>query len=82
MPNRANELIRLSNTSGYWESYGSITGMIIARQIDQTLGRMALVETIARGPSDFFGKYVELMKRDNNFPRLSDTVVRELGRSR
>ena len=65
---RSEDIIRLSNTSGYWESYGAITGMIIARQIDQTLGREALVETIANGPADFFGKYAELMKRDGNIP--------------
>ena len=73
---RAQEIIRLSNTSGYWESYGAITGMIIARQIDQTLGRTALVETIASGPTDFFGKYAELMRRDGNIPILSDAIIR------
>jgi hypothetical protein len=57
---RAQEIIRLSNTSGYWDNYGAITGMIIARQIDNTLGRQALVETIAAGPADFFLKYASL----------------------
>jgi len=79
---RAGELIRLANTSGYWESYGSITGMIMARQIDQTLGRLALVETIANGPADFFGKYIDLMQRDNTIPNLSNDILRHFGRSR
>jgi hypothetical protein len=72
---RSEDIIRLSNTSGYWESYGAITGMIIARQIDQTLGRQALMETIANGPADFFSKYGELMKRDGNIPLLSPLVL-------
>lgn len=74
-PRRSGDIIRLSNTSGYWESYGAITGMIIARQIDQTLGRQALEETIASGPEDFFRKYADLMKSDGNIPTLSPQVV-------
>lgn len=74
---RAEELIRASNLSGsHKESYGAFTGMIIARQIDQTLGRDALRETIALGPFDFFGKYIELMKRDSNLPALSEELIR------
>lgn len=79
---RAREIIRLSNTSGYWQSYGAITGMIVARQIDQTLGREALVETIARGPVDFFWKYVELARLDNTLPPLSEEIVHYLSRGR
>ncbi len=78
-PRRAGDLIRNSNTSGYWESYGAITGMIIARQIDNALGRLALMETIALGPDDFFGKYVKLMQKDNGLPALGDEVVRMVG---
>jgi len=77
---RSEDIIRLSNTSGYWESYGAITGMIVARQIDQTLGREALVETIANGPADFFGKYAELMKRDGNIPVISPVVLQNATR--
>jgi hypothetical protein len=77
---RSEDIIRLSNTSGYWESYGAITGMIIARQIDQTLGREALVQTIANGPADFFGKYADLMKRDGNIPTLSPVVIQNAAR--
>ncbi|MEK9137296.1 MAG: DUF5700 domain-containing putative Zn-dependent protease, partial [Bacteroidota bacterium] len=48
---RADELIRASNLSGsHKESYGAFTGMIVARQIDQTFGRDALRQTIALGP--------------------------------
>jgi hypothetical protein len=79
---RANEILRLSNTSGYWQSFGAITGMIVARQIDQILGREALVETVALGPKVFFEKYSELMKRNNDIPLLSDDVLRFLSRTR
>lgn len=79
---RAAQILQQSNTSGYWGSFGSMTGMIVARQIDQTLGRQALSETIALGPYDFFGKYAELMKTRDDVPRLSDNVLRYLGRAR
>jgi len=79
-PQRETELLRTANTSGYWESYGSITGMIVARQIDQTLGRVALVETLRNGPNAFFSTYVRLMKRDPGLPQLSPLVQQELQR--
>lgn len=79
---RAHDIIQMSNTSGFWQNYGAITGMIVARQIDQSLGRSALMETIARGPADFFGKYITLMRGDNSLPPLSDAVVRFLGTAR
>ena len=72
---RASDIIGRANTSGYWQSFGSITGMFIAREIDEQLGRTALVETIAAGPADFFGKYVSLMKRDSNIPSLSAPIL-------
>jgi hypothetical protein len=76
---RIADLMRESNTSGYWESYGSITGMIIARQIDQTLGRGALVETLRGNPEAFFRTYVDLMRRDNGLPALSSQVIQRIG---
>ena len=79
---RASEIIGRANTSGYWQSFGSITGMFIAREIDEQLGRPALVETIAAGPADFFGKYASLMKRNTNIPQLSELVLRHLNNSR
>ena len=80
---RAGDLIRESNLSGsHKESYGAFTGMIVARQIDQTFGRDALRETIALGPVDFFGKYIDVMKRDNNTPQLSDEIVRYISSQR
>ena len=76
-PQRAETLIRASNLSGsHKESYGAFTGMIIAHQIDRTMGREALQQTIARGPFDFFGKYIDAMRGDNNLPALSEEVVR------
>ncbi len=77
-PQKAGEMIRHSNSSGYWESFGAITGMIIARQIDQSMGRAALLETVALGPDDFFGKYVELMRKDPGIPELSDLVISQI----
>ena len=81
-PHRAEEIIRLSNTSGFWESYGAVTGMIIARQLDQSLGRNALVETIAQGPAAFFGRYTDLMKQDTNLPPLSPLLVAQIASMR
>jgi hypothetical protein len=75
---RVSELLRESNTSGYWESFGSITGMMIARQIDQTLGRSALVETLRGPPQVFFRTYVDLMRRDSGVPALSPQVINQI----
>jgi Putative zinc dependent peptidase (DUF5700) len=77
-PGRASRLIQSSNTSGYWESYGAITGLFIARQIDRTLGREALAESIANGPEDFFSKYVAMANHDHAFPALSQQIVRHI----
>ncbi len=81
-PQRAIQILQQANTSGYWGSYGSLTGMIMARQIDQTLGRQALSETIALGPYDFFRKYIGLATSGSEAPRLSDAIVRIIGQSR
>lgn len=77
-PGRAADILRQANTSGYWESYGSMTGMIIARQIDQTLGRSALVGTIDSDPFAFFRVYAQLMRRDPGLPQLSPAILNEL----
>jgi hypothetical protein len=77
-PGRAGDLIRLSNSSGYWDNYGAITGMIVARQIDQTLGRQALTRTIATGPADFFLTYADLARRDDSLPQLSGALITKL----
>lgn len=79
---RADDIIRASNTSGYWDNYGAITGMIVARQVDQTLGRQALVSTVMDGPGAFFRKYVELMGRDPGLPQFSPQVVGALNNAR
>lgn len=81
-PRRAGDLIRMANTSEYWQNYGAITGMIIARQIDNTFGRTALSESIANGPIDFFLKYLEVMKQQNDYPQLSPTVIRYIQQHR
>jgi hypothetical protein len=78
---RAGDLIQQSNTSGYENNYGALTGMIIARQIDRTLGRDALRETITLGPVAFFRKYVELSHRDDSTPPLSEQIIRFLNQN-
>jgi len=77
-PRRAQELLLSANTSGYWESFGAMAGMVMAKQIDQGLGRGALTETIMNGPDDFFSKYITLMRRDPSIPALSSGVVRAI----
>jgi hypothetical protein len=69
-PGRAGAILREANLSGYWESFGSLTGTFIAREIDRQMGRAALIETIERGPLDMFQKYDTLSKRDTNLPEL------------
>jgi hypothetical protein len=76
---RAEELLRTANLSGYWESYGSMTGMFMAREIDMRLGRAALIETIAAGPADFFQKYFTLAERDSNLPQIPPSVAEAIG---
>lgn len=75
---RAGELLRGSNTAAFWESYGVVTGLFIAREIDRTLGRPALAQTVERGPLEFFGVYDRLCGRDSNLPRISPRVRRFL----
>lgn len=77
-PRRAQELLRTANLSGYWESYGAMTGMFLAREIDLRLGRAALIETIARGPIDFFSKYQSLSTQNSTLPILSKRLVSSL----
>lgn len=74
-PYRANYLISTSNTSEYWKSYGAITGMFIARTIDQKLGRAALTATIANGADEFYTRYIQLTERENSLPKLLSFIV-------
>lgn len=76
---RVQELLRTANLSGYWESYGAMTGMFIAREIDIRLGRAALIETLERTPFDFFRKYIALTEEDSNLPKFSPDIVSTLG---
>ena len=74
---RASELIRTANLSGYWESYGAMTGMAMAREIDNHLGRAALIETIANGPIDFFLKYISISDQ-YGLPEFNKTIVERI----
>lgn len=77
---RLSELIRSANLSGFWESYGSMTGMYIARTIDKELGRSSLIETLSLGPMDFFSKYIELTKNNAAFPNLNAALEQEISK--
>lgn len=78
-PRRARALIRAANLSGGdWQSYGAMTGMVMARAIDHVLGRPALVETIAQGPDDFFRKYLAACEQQGDLPRLSDRIAKRI----
>lgn len=77
--NEAGEIIRSANLSGYWESYGSMTGMAMAREIDRGLGREALIETISLGPLDFLSKYVSLTETGSSMPEISENVLKGYG---
>ena len=72
---RATELIRSANLSGYHDSYGAMCGMFIAREIDLRLGRAQLIETISAGPYDMLRKYDQLAKNDNNLPSFSQLLL-------
>ncbi len=74
-PHRAEQLLRAANLSGYWESYGAMTGMYMARAIDTRLGRGALIKTIGSDPYGFFRSYLTVVKEDSNFPTFSNTVL-------
>lgn len=47
----------------------------MAKAIDEKMGRKALLETIRRGPKDFFSKYVRLTERHKELPRLPVNVA-------
>ncbi len=77
-PSRAFEIIRKANTSGFWESYGSISGMVMARAIETNLGHAALQETIAKGVGNFFEKYSEAIQHDGNLPNVDKEVLEKI----
>ncbi|MBI5021628.1 MAG: hypothetical protein HZB59_09340 [Ignavibacteriales bacterium] len=74
------EILRKANLSGYWNSYGSITGMVMAREIDRQMGRESLIEAISKNPFYFFRKYIELTEKGTNLPkfpkRLNSYILR------
>jgi len=73
------DILTSANLSGYWESYGSMVGMAMARGVDRNLGRAALIETIRLGPEDLLAKYHSLTKIDAGLPPLSPRLVRKYG---
>ena len=75
----AAEILRSANLSGYWESFGSMTGMAMAREIDRGLGRQALIESISLGPLDFLSKYVSLTESTSAMPEISPEVLQGYG---
>jgi len=79
---RAAQLIRNANLSGGWESYGSMTGMFIAREIDLQLGRSALIETISLNPYAFFEVYNTLTQQNSNLPIISQRILQKIDKNR
>ncbi|MCX6134764.1 MAG: hypothetical protein NTU47_13205 [Ignavibacteriales bacterium] len=80
-PGRTRDLIMNSNLSGSFEgNYGATAGLRIAYEIEKRLGRPALTETVRKGAGDFFEKYSELCRRDNDLPKLDKEALRVFGR--
>ncbi|HZY09672.1 MAG TPA: DUF5700 domain-containing putative Zn-dependent protease, partial [Bacteroidota bacterium] len=80
-PQRISEILRTANLSGYWESYGSMTGMFMAREIDIRSGRQELIETISQGPVDFLKKYAQLTNQDGNLHKLSQDIIQAINKN-
>ena len=55
-------------------------GYGIARAIDEHLGRAALIDTIVRGPKQFYSVYEGLCESDSSLPKLPDDVVRAIAK--
>jgi hypothetical protein len=77
-PRRAGQLLRKANLSGFWESYGAMTGMYMARTIDLQLGRAALIEAVQSDPFTFFQTYQKISARDTNLPRFTQSLMDEI----
>jgi len=73
------DILTSANLSGYWESYGSMVGMAMARGVDRLLGREALMETITLGPADLLAKYHTLSGIDSGLPTLSPRLIKKYG---
>jgi hypothetical protein len=56
--------------------------MIIARAIDQKLGRRALTETVANGVDEFYHTYIALSDRDSSLPKLSEWIAKHISSAR
>lgn len=50
----------------------------VAKAIDEKLGRAALIETVTRGPKDFWMKYVTLAEKDAALPKLPPSAVTQI----
>ncbi len=75
---RAMELLRDANLSGYEGSYGSLTGMFIAREIDTRRGRQALINSLRHSPYEFFDTYRTLSQEDSNLPPLTPLILSQI----
>lgn len=70
------DILHSANLSGYWESYGSMVGMAMAREVDRRLGRQALIETLSLGPADLLRKYIDLTTLNSGLPKISPRLAR------
>jgi hypothetical protein len=50
----------------------------IAKAIDERLGRPALIDTVVRGPKQFYTVYEGLCATDSSLPKIPDDVVRAI----
>ncbi|HLF14451.1 MAG TPA: DUF5700 domain-containing putative Zn-dependent protease [Bacteroidota bacterium] len=73
------DILYSANLSGYWESYGSMVGMAMAREVDRSLGREALIESLSLGPLDLIGKYHTLSGLNSGLPKISGRLARAYG---
>jgi hypothetical protein len=74
---RARELIMDANLSGsFEENYGSTSGLRMAYEIDNHLGRSALSETLLGGGRRFLSAYQKACSQDGSLPRIDKQVVR------
>ena len=72
------DLIRTTDTSEYWQNYGAITGMIIARrEIDDAFGRAATLGNHCQHPYGFLLEVLleGVLKRRTDYPQLSPALV-------
>jgi hypothetical protein len=79
---RAQQLLMDANLSGSAEkNYGSTSGVRMAYEIDEHLGRLALTETMLKGGGAFVLAYQQACLQDPNLPRIHQRILNILAQS-